>query len=421
MRARAGDGFEEVGVSVRPATYRVAYVGGGNCPPRAPLRRTGHSSSPRPTCSELVECPVTDAPRLSKAVASCLAMRAEKAPSGRLPDGTPYYGHLGQVAYDADEDKVQCHLCGRWFRAVGGSHLSRVHGWTVERYREAFQLLAQTPTVAAGTSALYRDHARRGLAAGDLRPLPGVPTSRNTPGEQPVPRWRSLGKLRPDLVAQLHPTRNGELDVFTLGEWSQRKLWWRCPACGHEWRTSVRMRRVGRGCPRCGRQRTAEASRRPRVKSLGEMRPDLAAELHPTLNSNLDPHATPAWSRRALWWLCSTCGHAWRTDPNNRNGHGSGCPACARRHVPYERTLAAVRPDLAGELRDLDPATVAASSHQPVWWRCSDCGLEWSQRPAGRRPHGTSGCRSCRAYRRWTTSERSELAADSAPSAPVAA
>ena len=30
----------------------------------------------------------------------------------RLEDGTRYVGQLGELAYDPDEDKVQCHLCG---------------------------------------------------------------------------------------------------------------------------------------------------------------------------------------------------------------------------------------------------------------------------------------------------------------------
>ena len=34
----------------------------------------------------------------------------------RLEDGTPYVGQLGELAYDPDEDKVQCHLCGGWYR-----------------------------------------------------------------------------------------------------------------------------------------------------------------------------------------------------------------------------------------------------------------------------------------------------------------
>ena len=58
-------------------------------------------------------------------------MSASAATQPRLADGTPYVGELGKLAYDRDEDKVQCHLCGGWYRMLGSSHLRR----TSERYR----------------------------------------------------------------------------------------------------------------------------------------------------------------------------------------------------------------------------------------------------------------------------------------------
>jgi len=58
------------------------------------------------------------------------------APVGWLPDGTPYYAPLGRMV--ADEDRVCCHLCGRWYLSVA-SHL-RVHGWTKDAYIAAFGL-----------------------------------------------------------------------------------------------------------------------------------------------------------------------------------------------------------------------------------------------------------------------------------------
>ncbi|MFL5860654.1 MAG: hypothetical protein ACJ780_07730 [Solirubrobacteraceae bacterium] len=57
-----------------------------------------------------------------------------------------------------DDDRVQCHLCGRWLRLVGGSHLTRTHGWSLDEYRNAFHLFATTTTAAPETSALMRAH-----------------------------------------------------------------------------------------------------------------------------------------------------------------------------------------------------------------------------------------------------------------------
>jgi DNA-directed RNA polymerase subunit RPC12/RpoP len=49
--------------------------------------------------------------------------------------------------------------------------------------------------------------------------------------QQPLPRERSLGALRPDLLNEWHPTRNRGIDPFALSRGSQRKVWWRCATC----------------------------------------------------------------------------------------------------------------------------------------------------------------------------------------------
>jgi hypothetical protein len=78
---------------------------------------------------------------------------------GSLVDGTAFYAPVGEMLRDG-EDRVCCHLCGRWMQAVGGTHL-RWHGWTIDDYREAFQLRQQTPTCARNVSASLRRGAKR--------------------------------------------------------------------------------------------------------------------------------------------------------------------------------------------------------------------------------------------------------------------
>ena len=128
--------------------------------------------------------------------------RVDEQPSDRLPDGTPYYGRLGHMAHDPDEDKVQCHLCGAWLRAVGGSHLSRVHGWTVREYRDAFRLLQKDATVTETTSGLYRQNAKLRLATGELKPTPKEGGARR--GTRPVSSRCPAGARSPS-CAQIWP------------------------------------------------------------------------------------------------------------------------------------------------------------------------------------------------------------------------
>jgi transcriptional regulator with XRE-family HTH domain len=66
--------------------------------------------------------------------------RKQAGPRKTLPDGTIYVGDIGVLATDRDGELVQCHLCGRWLRTIGGAHLGQRHGWNAEQYRAAFGL-----------------------------------------------------------------------------------------------------------------------------------------------------------------------------------------------------------------------------------------------------------------------------------------
>jgi hypothetical protein len=68
-------------------------------------------------------------------------------PAGRLDDGTPYFAPLGELPLDEDEQQVQCHLCGEWFRALA-PHLRLRHEWDAADYRLAFGLRATRPLQA---------------------------------------------------------------------------------------------------------------------------------------------------------------------------------------------------------------------------------------------------------------------------------
>ncbi|MGA2926746.1 MAG: zinc-ribbon domain-containing protein [Solirubrobacteraceae bacterium] len=232
-----------------------------------------------------------------------------------LADGTAYFGRLGEIAYDPDADRVQCHLCGEWFRWVGGTHLSRTHGWTIEEYREAFHLLQQTSTAASGIGELRREQLKRRIDSGELVPLGPNRRPVGRPridGPEKMPEWRSLAARRPDLAGQLHLTRNGEIRARQVAVHSQARLWWRCGCCGHQWQATPKDRRhqPAGWCPQCaGPQRTAPKG--SRARSLAE-RPDLLAELDATRNRGVDPTQIAAKSSKKLWWRCPACGHRWQ-------------------------------------------------------------------------------------------------------------
>ena len=62
---------------------------------------------------------------------------------------------------------------------------------------------------------------------------------------------KSLAKKRPDLVAEWHPTKNGDNRPEKISCWSKEKVWWVCKK-GHEWKTRVISRVYpNSGCPSC--------------------------------------------------------------------------------------------------------------------------------------------------------------------------
>ncbi len=259
---------------------------------------------------------------------------------GRLDDGTPYFAPLRELPRDPDEDLVQCHLCGEWFRFLGSTHLRRTHGWTLARYREAFQLRESISTCSRAISEKHRQHAKRRVKAGEFGTtvhLVAAAAARSSSGDRRLPRWRSLAVNHPGLLAELEPSRNGDLDPYAVAAGSNRTLWWRCEH-GHGWRASVNNRVNGSGCPTCAADAgvlhlRALARAQTRVsaeRSLAVKYPELLTELHATRNGDLDPAAIGAASKRKLWWRCARVGMSGRRrSPIARFGAPAARPAPA--------------------------------------------------------------------------------------------
>jgi len=62
----------------------------------------------------------------------------------------------------------------------------------------------------------------------------------------------------PTIAAEWHPSRNGDLTPDKIAPHSHAKVWWKCPICGNEWKTSV-CNRTGEkhtGCRKCSRRKS---------------------------------------------------------------------------------------------------------------------------------------------------------------------
>lgn len=136
---------------------------------------------------------------------------------------------------------------------------------------------------------------------------------------------RNLASVHPELAAQWHPTKNGDLEPDQVPPRSNQSVWWRCTQ-DHDWSATVLNRSGGSGCPYCsGRRATPE-------RTLAALRPDLVAQWHPSRNGDFRPDDVSPGSGKKAWWQCSA-GHEWQSVIGSRRA-GSGCPQCPRSKPP---------------------------------------------------------------------------------------
>lgn len=126
---------------------------------------------------------------------------------------------------------------------------------------------------------------------------------------------------------------------------------WKCLVCPEVWPTSpharTRKMREGRdtepsGCPACLNQVA-----RP-WNCLATLRPDLAAEWHPSLNGERTAADVVPGSSQNVYWLCPE-GHEWPARVFKRSDRGDGCGDCLLRsrskpEVRLEHELSVVLP-----------------------------------------------------------------------------
>ena len=162
---------------------------------------------------------------------------------------------------------------------------------------------------------------------------------------------------------------------------SGKKLDWKCKF-GHQWKSTVANRSIGRGCPVCSHKKLLVG-----FNDLAATHPELAREA-----DGWDPQLIVAGSHKKMRWKCQY-GHTWTTQIHSRTGSNTGCPVCSHKKLLVGfNDLAATHPELAREADGWDPQLIVAGSHKRVRWKC-ERGHTWVSR-INSRSQGR-GCPSC--------------------------
>ena len=93
-------------------------------------------------------------------------------------------------------------------------------------------------------------------------------------------------------------------EILSGSHW---KTWWICKYCKFEWKTEIRLRCNGVGCPKCSKKIGGEKTRKIRLnKSENFLKkyPNIALEWHPNLNGEKKPENYGYSSNKVFWWKC---------------------------------------------------------------------------------------------------------------------
>ena len=139
-----------------------------------------------------------------------------------------------------------------------------------------------------------------------------------------IPGVNDLASMLPDIAAQWHPTKNGNITPQNIAPFSNKKVWWICEL-GHDYCTTVAARtNMNSGCPYCAGKKVLAG-----FNDLATKNPMLATQWHKELNGKLTPEMVTIGSRKKAWWQCPS-GHVWQAKIYSRaTGRKHGCPVCA--------------------------------------------------------------------------------------------
>lgn len=253
--------------------------------------------------------------------------------------------------------------------------------------------VTQSDIIAGGNSTKYWWLCPRGHTYRETPNNLSRPDRRHCPycsGRLPIPGETTLDVTNPRLASEWATELNGSLTPAMASEGSGMKVWWLCPK-GHTYLAKIALRKRT-GCPYCANLKVWRG-----YNDLATTHPRLAAEWHPTLNTDLKPTDIVAGTHRRIWWLCPRH-HAYQSAVDSRASTASGCPYCANQRIwPGYNDLATVASGVASQWHydanvGLKPTDVGAGTPRKVWWLCP-AGHSYQAAVNGR--VAGSGCPEC--------------------------
>lgn len=159
-------------------------------------------------------------------------------------------GHEWEAKVSHRMNGSDCPFCSGRFAVEGETDLATTHPQLAKEWDSDKNKLEVTQVKAFSAQKAWWICAKKHSWAAAVSSRSAGAGCPFCSGLLPIPGETDLATLRPNLVAEWHPSKNGKLIPRDCTVGTPKKVWWICSE-GHEWKTAVVSRSNGTGCPRC--------------------------------------------------------------------------------------------------------------------------------------------------------------------------
>lgn len=137
----------------------------------------------------------------------------------------------------------------------------------------------------------------------------------------------SIGAICPESLR--YWSQKNDVSPYEILSGSPRKVWWKCPECGHEWQSSVSGFKRGRRCPVCAGKIVTEKN------NFASHYPEYAKYWDYEKNK-MKPEEAFYKSNKKYWFKCPICGRPVKKSLDKLSTRPLICSNCTKRmHTSY--------------------------------------------------------------------------------------
>ena len=139
--------------------------------------------------------------------------------------------------------------------------------------------------------------------------------------------------MHPDLAKEWNYELNDGLLPSQVMQYSNKKVWWKCPNCKKDYLCNIAYRSNGTNCPECSKKKAKEnlIKTKTKYRELSRLNQELAKYWDYDKNLNRTPDNTAIGSSYVAYWKCPICGYEWKSIVKDMNKRKNYCLMCKKR------------------------------------------------------------------------------------------